>query len=234
MLIWISKAKSSKASVRLKILLVVLTNSFLKENLYKAVLERHIPKMKTDITKLNSDLKSLATSSAFVASSTSSRQSEIKSAQAIMSSSTSSIPKKLLKWLTKNYAITKQFSGQLKVQTSSTSETKGSEGEVERKGSKEEESVGKLQRGEVVEQHEHGISFTDAFGEPAFQSVPKMHILDTRTPFILKIAALTEKKPKGIRLMKIIEDETNKRDVKHSFLTKKVKPELMGITKEHA
>ncbi|GJS05846.1 hypothetical protein Tco_0362642 [Tanacetum coccineum] len=84
MLIWISKAKSSKASVRLKMLLVVLTNSFSKENLYKAVLERHIPKMKTDITKLNTDLKSLTTSSAFVASSTSSRQSEIESAQAIM------------------------------------------------------------------------------------------------------------------------------------------------------
>ena len=48
-----------------------------------------------------------------------------------------------------------------------------------------------FREGKVIEQPEHGIFLTDVFGEPAIQRVSEIHILDTKTLFILKILALT-------------------------------------------
>ncbi|GJX10251.1 hypothetical protein Tco_0200110 [Tanacetum coccineum] len=79
-----------------------------------------------------------------------------------------------------------------------------------------------FQEGHVTKIHEHVFFFTYAFGGQAFQRVSKIHIVDTPTLFCYKIAALIEKTPEAMRLVKILDEELEKRDDIHFILTKKL------------
>ena len=86
----------------------------------------------------------------------------------------------------------------------------------------------------MIVTHECGIFFTDSFGQQRFQRVSELPIVDTPTLLCYKVAALVDKTPEAIRLLKIFDEEVKKRDDKDVSLTKKVKLELLWILEEQS
>ncbi|GJT10026.1 hypothetical protein Tco_0857068 [Tanacetum coccineum] len=66
------------------------------------------------------------------------------------------------------------------------------------------------------------MSFTATESALTFQIVSEMNLVDTQTLLCSKITALTKKTPESLRLVKILDDELEKRDDKDFLITKKV------------
>ena len=81
----------------------------------------------------------------------------------------------------------------------------------------------------VIKVPEYGLCFLDTEGEPAFQRVSDIHLVETTTLLAYKLMARYHKSPENDEFIALMDKMMNERPDKEILLSKKAKLELMGV-----